>query len=102
MRAFDNGALARGDDGAVLPAPAEGERLVMATDGHVVSPLLFPGGDIGSLCGARHGERPRGDGRAPLWLAAGFILEEGFALADPARIVQRDGRRRARGRRAGG
>ena len=45
VRAFDNPALARGDDGAVLPAPAAGERLVMATDGHVVSPLFFPGGD---------------------------------------------------------
>ena len=49
LRAFANDWLARGDDGAVLPAPAAGERLVMATDAHVVSPLFFPGGDIGSL-----------------------------------------------------
>ena len=48
-RAFDNEWLRRGDDGAVLPAPAPGERLVMATDAHVVSPLFFPGGDIGCL-----------------------------------------------------
>jgi hydrogenase expression/formation protein HypE len=44
---------AGGDDGAVLPAPGPGERLVLATDAHVVSPLFFPGGDIGSL--AVHG-----------------------------------------------
>jgi hydrogenase expression/formation protein HypE len=83
--AFDNEWLARGHDGALLPRP-EG-RLVIATDGHVVSPLFFPGGDIGCLavhgtindiamCGAR-----------PLHLAAGFILEEGFPLADLQRIV---------------
>ena len=87
VRAFDNPALARGDDGAVLPAPAEGERLVMATDGHVVSPLFFPGGNIGSL--AVHGtvNDLAVMGARPLWLAAGFIREEGFALADLARIV---------------
>ncbi len=87
VRAFDNPALARGDDGAVLPAPAAGERLVMATDGHVVSPLFFPGGDIGSL--AVHGtvNDLAVMGARPLWLAAGFILEEGFPLAELARIV---------------
>ena len=87
MRAFDNPALARGDDGAVLPAPAAGERLVMATDGHVVSPLFFPGGDIGSL--AVHGtvNDLAVMGARPLWLSAGFILEEGFPLAELARIV---------------
>ncbi len=87
VRAFDNPALARGDDGAVLPAPAPGERLVMATDGHVVSPLFFPGGDIGSL--AVHGtvNDLAVMGARPLWLATGFILEEGFPLADLARIV---------------
>ena len=45
-RAFDNDALRQGDDGALLDVPA-GHRLVMATDGHIVSPLFFPGGDIG-------------------------------------------------------
>lgn len=87
VRAFDNAALARGDDGAVLPAPGPGERLVMATDGHVVSPLFFPGGDIGSL--SVHGtvNDLAVMGARPLWLSAGFILEEGFALAELARIV---------------
>lgn len=85
--AFDNPYLAQGDDGAVLPAPAAGERLVMATDAHVVSPLFFPGGDIGSL--AVHGtlNDVAMMGARPLYLSAAFILEEGFALADLKRIV---------------
>ena len=80
-----NAYLAQGDDGARLP-PAAG-RLVMATDAHVVSPLFFPGGDIGSL--AVHGtiNDVAVMGARPLYLAAAFILEEGFALADLARIV---------------
>jgi hydrogenase expression/formation protein HypE len=99
-RTFANDYLARGDDGAVLPAPAPGERLVMATDAHVVSPLFFPGGDIGSL--SVHGtvNDVAVMGARPLYLAASFILEEGY----PARRAQAhrrfDGRRRARGRRA--
>ena len=47
-RHLGNEYLGQGNDGAVLPLPAGG-RLVMATDGHVVSPLFFPGGDIGCL-----------------------------------------------------
>lgn len=86
-RAFDNEYLGQGDDGAVLPAPAPGERLVMATDAHVVSPLFFPGGDIGSL--AVHGtvNDVAVMGARPLYLAASFILEEGFPLAELKRIV---------------
>ncbi|MGE5384525.1 MAG: hydrogenase expression/formation protein HypE [Betaproteobacteria bacterium] len=78
--------LAQGDDGAVLPAP--GGRLVMATDSHVVSPLFFPGGDIGCL--SVHGtiNDVAVMGAKPLWLSAAFILEEGFPLADLVRIVQ--------------
>jgi len=87
-RAFDNPWLRRGDDGAVLPAPGPGERLVLATDAHVVSPLFFPGGDIGSL--AVHGtvNDLAVMGARPLYLAASFILEEGFPLADLQRIVK--------------
>ncbi len=86
-RAFANDHLGQGNDGAVLPAPAPGERLVMATDAHVVSPLFFPGGDIGSL--AVHGtvNDVAVMGARPLYLSASFILEEGFPLADLARIV---------------
>ena len=93
-----------------LPQPAAGAaggrrvarrsaagRLAFTTDSFVVSPLFFPGGDIGDLavngtvndlamCGAR-----------PLYLSCGFILEEGFPVADLQRIVRVDGRRGGRG-----
>ena len=87
VKYLGNEYLAQGDDGALLPAPGEG-RLVMATDAHVVSPLFFPGGDIGCL--SVHGtiNDVAVMGAKPLWLSAGFILEEGFKLADLARIVQ--------------
>jgi hydrogenase expression/formation protein HypE len=86
LKAFDNEYLRQGNDGAVFDIPA-GHKLVMATDGHVVSPLFFPGGDVGCLsvhgtindvamCGAR-----------PLHIAASFILEEGFPLAELKRVV---------------
>ena len=84
-RAFDNVFLAQGNDMAVMP-PAPG-RLVMSTDGYVVSPLFFPGGDIGSL--ALHGtiNDVAMSGAMPLYLSAGFIIEEGFPLADLKRIA---------------
>jgi hydrogenase expression/formation protein HypE len=85
-RHLGNEYLAQGNDGALLPQPAG--RLVMATDSHVVSPLFFPGGDIGCL--SVHGtiNDVAVMGATPLYLAAGFILEEGFPLADLARIVE--------------
>lgn len=86
-RAFDNEYLRQGHDGALLPFPSEG-RLVMATDGHVISPLFFPGGDIGCL--SVHGtvNDVAMSGAKPLYLSASFIIEEGFALADLKRIVE--------------
>lgn len=85
-RAFDNPWLAQGNDQAQFELPPG--RVVMATDSHVISPLFFPGGDIGSL--AVHGtlNDVAMSGARPCYLAAGFILEEGFALADLARIVE--------------
>lgn len=85
--AFDNEFLRQGDDGARLPAAPAGARLVLATDAHVVSPLFFPGGDIGAL--AVHGtiNDVAVMGATPLYLTASFILEEGFPLADLERIV---------------
>lgn len=86
VRAFDNDYLRQGNDGALLPVPA-GHRLVLATDVHVISPLFFPGGDIGSL--SVHGtvNDVAMLGATPLYLSASFVLEEGFALADLQRIV---------------
>ncbi len=83
--AFGNPALEPLDDGAVVEVGTS--RLVMTTDSFVVSPVFFPGGDIGDLavngtvndlavCGAR-----------PLHLSAGFILEEGFPMDDLRRIA---------------
>ncbi len=85
-RAFDNDYLRQGNDGALLDIPA-GHRLVMSTDAHVISPLFFPGGDIGSL--AVHGtiNDVAMMGATPLYLSASFILEEGFPLAELERIV---------------
>jgi hydrogenase expression/formation protein HypE len=84
-RHLGNDYLAQGNDGAVLPAP--GGRLVMTTDSHVVAPLFFPGGDIGGL--SVHGtvNDLAVMGARPLWLTAGFVLEEGFPLADLDRIA---------------
>jgi hydrogenase expression/formation protein HypE len=81
-----NEYLAQGDDGARLPVV--NGRLVMATDSHVVSPLFFPGGDIGCL--SVHGtiNDVAVMGAKPLYLAAGFVLEEGYPLADLAKIVE--------------
>jgi hydrogenase expression/formation protein HypE len=86
-RHLGNEYLAQGNDGAVLPAPTLGGKLVMSTDSHVVSPLFFPGGDIGCL--AVHGtiNDVAMMGATPLYLAAGFVLEEGFPFADLERIV---------------
>jgi hydrogenase expression/formation protein HypE len=86
-KAFDNEFLRQGDDGALLDLPP-GHRVVMATDGHVISPLFFPGGDIGAL--SVHGtvNDVAMLGAKPLYLSASFILEEGFPLADLKRIVE--------------
>ncbi|MCS6786168.1 MAG: hydrogenase expression/formation protein HypE [Thiobacillaceae bacterium] len=84
-RHLDNAHLAQGNDGAVLP-PAGG-RLVTATDAHVVSPLFFPGGDIGRLAVNGTVNDVAVMGATPLYLTAAFILEEGFPLADLDRIA---------------
>jgi len=91
LKAFDNEFLRQGNDGATLPAPPEllcGGKLVMATDAHVVSPIFFPGGDLGCL--AVHGtvNDVAMQGARPLYLSASFILEEGYPLADLQRIAR--------------
>ena len=93
VAAFDNPWLRQGNDGAAFSVELKpGERMVMATDAHVVSPLFFPGGDIGSL--SVHGtlNDVAMGGARPLYLSASFIIEEGFALADLKRIVESMGR----------
>jgi hydrogenase expression/formation protein HypE len=92
VRAFDNPALLQLDDSAVVEIPdtrhpLPTSRLALSTDSYVVSPLFFPGGDIGKLavCGTVNDLSM--SGARPLWLSAGFILEEGLPLADLERIV---------------
>lgn len=86
MPAFDNPSLREQHDGATLYI--HGARLAFTTDTFVVRPLFFPGGDIGTLavngtvndlamCGAR-----------PLYLSAGFILEEGLPVETLRQVVQ--------------
>ncbi|MBD9360281.1 hydrogenase expression/formation protein HypE [Methylomonas fluvii] len=85
IKHFDNDLLRRQNDQALFDVPAG--RLAISTDGHVISPLFFPGGDIGSL--AVHGtvNDVAMSGAKPLYLSAGFILEEGLPLADLERVV---------------
>jgi hydrogenase expression/formation protein HypE len=86
LPAFNNSLLGARHDGAVVVMPSR--KLAFTTDSYVVRPLFFPGGDIGTLavngtvndlamCGAR-----------PLYLSAGFILEEGLPMDTLWRIVQ--------------
>ena len=83
--ALDNEWLRRGNDQSAFEVA--GGRMVMTTDGYVVSPIFFPGGDIGSL--AVHGtiNDVAMAGARPIFLSAGFIIEEGFAFADLKRIA---------------
>ena len=72
-------------DSAVVSVPSM--RLAYTTDSYVVTPLFFPGGNIGDLavCGTVNDLAVAG--AEPLFLTAGFIIEEGFPLADLKKIV---------------
>jgi hydrogenase expression/formation protein HypE len=65
-----------------------GARLALTTDSYVVSPLFFPGGDIGDLAVNGTVNDLAVSGATPLFLSAGFILEEGFPVADLSRIAR--------------
>jgi hydrogenase expression/formation protein HypE len=82
---FKSHELARDHDGAYLDLGTQ--KLAMTTDGFVVSPPFFPGGDIGSL--AVHGtvNDLAACGAVARWMSVAFILEEGFPLSDLERIV---------------
>lgn len=85
LPAFGNPILERLDDQAVLEIA--GARLAFTTDSYVVTPLFFPGGDIGRL--AVHGtvNDLAMSGAQPLYLSAGFILEEGLPIEELQRVV---------------
>ncbi len=85
QEAFGNPILDEMLDAAVLELPKG--RIAFTTDSFVVDPIFFPGGDIGKIavCGTVNDLAV--SGAEPLYLSAGFIIEEGFPLADLRRIV---------------
>ncbi|MHB0876729.1 MAG: hydrogenase expression/formation protein HypE, partial [Anaerolineae bacterium] len=90
LRHLGDPELARMGDSAVLPLPAAacaGGRLAFTTDSYVVSPLEFPGGDIGKLAVCGTVNDLAAAGATPLWLSAGWILEEGLSIALLERLV---------------
>jgi len=86
LPAFRNPTLDKLDDQAMLTIG--GARLAFTTDSFVVTPIFFPGGDIGRL--AIHGtvNDLAMSGARPLYLSAAFILEEGLAVDDLRRVVE--------------
>ena len=85
LPAFSNPVLDRLDDQAVLEI--NGSRLAFTTDSFVVTPIFFPGGDIGQLAINGTVNDLAMSGARPLYLAAAFILEEGLATDDLRRVV---------------
>ena len=85
LKTFSNSILSQLHDSAVVPI--EGHRIAITTDSYVVRPLFFPGGDIGSM--AVHGtiNDLAMSGATPLYLTAGFILEEGLPIETLQRVV---------------
>jgi hydrogenase expression/formation protein HypE len=86
LPAFSNPMLDKRDDQAVLQI--NGARIAFTTDSFVVTPIFFPGGDIGRLAINGTINDLAMSGARPLYLAAAFILEEGLATADLRRIVE--------------
>ena len=86
LPAFDNKYLQKLDDQAVFQAgPAT---LAFSTDSFVVTPLFFPGGNIGELAVNGTVNDLAMSGARPLFLSAAFIMEEGLPLDELARIVE--------------
>jgi hydrogenase expression/formation protein HypE len=85
LDAFRNPLLEPLEDAARLHV--NGSRVALTTDSYVVSPLFFPGGDIGDLAVNGTVNDLSVAGAVPLYLSAGFILEEGFPVADLQRIT---------------
>lgn len=87
VSAFQNTALNAGDDAALVEAGLR-QKLSISTDSHVVFPLFFPGGDIGKLavCGTVNDVAMLG--AKPLYLTAGFILEEGLPMDTLKQVIE--------------
>ena len=88
---FSNPLLEEGEDQARIPLAelvAQGDRLAFTTDSYVVTPLEFPGGNIGTLAINGTVNDLAVGGATPLYLSCGFIIEEGLPLETFARILQ--------------
>jgi hydrogenase expression/formation protein HypE len=86
LEAFRNPLLEPLEDAAQLTI--NGSRLALTTDSYVVKPLFFPGGNIGDLAINGTVNDLSVSGATPLFLSAGFILEEGFPVADLIRVTE--------------
>jgi hydrogenase expression/formation protein HypE len=86
LPAYGNEMLEPLGDAALLPAT--GGALAFTTDGFVVSPLFFPGGDIGCLSVYGTVNDLAVAGARPLWLSLGMIIEEGLPLEDLRRVAR--------------
>ena len=86
LPAFDNPVLRKLDDQAVLDVGRA--RIALTTDSFVVTPLFFPGGDIGRLAVNGTVNDLAMSGARPLFLTAAFILEEGLPMEELARVTQ--------------
>ena len=84
LEALRNPVLARLDDAAVLDVSG---RLAFTTDSYVVTPIFFPGGDIGKLAVCGTVNDLAAAGARPLYLSLSFIIEEGFAQKDLNKVV---------------
>jgi hydrogenase expression/formation protein HypE len=89
MKYFSNNYLDQGNDFADLTSNHNQSdlRLVVSTDGHVVNPIFFPGGDIGRLAIAGTVNDVSMSGGVPKFLTASFIIEEGFLISDLEKIA---------------
>ncbi len=85
LEMFRNETLEALGDAAVVDL--EGSRLAFTTDSYVVKPIFFPGGSIGDLAVNGTVNDLAVSGAVPLWLSAGFVIEEGFAVADLRRVA---------------
>jgi hydrogenase expression/formation protein HypE len=92
MPSFDNPVLQIGDDAGMVVIPnlaaKPAARLAISTDSHVVTPLFFPGGDIGRLAISGTFNDISMLGATPLYLTAGFILEEGLEMDTLRAVVE--------------
>jgi len=86
LPAFRNPTLELLDDQAVVSL--NGSRLAFTTDSYVVTPIFFPGGDIGELAVNGTVNDLAMGGARPLYLSLAFILEEGMPLSELERVVQ--------------